>query len=968
MSKYIVKNQKDIDGGSKTSNKIKILAGNLLITSILLSTAVVIGIPAMLGAKSLSKIVDVIIRVSKKLSKNKDHVAGSAITAIEITTFTGIMSVSSIFLATIAVTGIPAMLGAKFLGWIVNTIVPVSKKLSKNNKHIVKSTSSAIAITTFTGIMYVSSLILSSIAKTGIPAMIGSILMVGFISLNIFTFKILSKASKSIKKGSILMSIMSVSLLLFGASLVKISSATKDMNWKQIGIIGAITVELGVCIAALGIPVIFPFIALGSISLGIMSISLGIFAKSLKSLSTIKEDHKKSLNIVLSSMKTIRNFFIKNSLNFRAIKNAKRYKSLMKPFSNTIANLSKLNAIKNIPTKLVYQVLNAMSKIANYYIDNPISNKAIKQAKRYKKVLSPFAKTLKSFVKLKELGNIPIKLVYSTLDAMSTIANYYKENTISNKVIKQAKRYKKVLSPFAKTIKNISKLKSLGIIPTKLVHQTLNAMSTIANYYIDNPISNKAIKQAEKYKKVLSPFAKTLKSFVKLKELGNIPIKLVYSILGAMSTIANYYIDNPISNKAIKQAKRYKKVLSPFAKTLKSFVKLKELGNIPINLVNSTLDAISAIANYYKEQNLKKYDISTINKNASIINEILSSFSKSIVPLNELNKFKNIKIDSLKNIINIIKYITDFYTKIGNINNIEKQTSIIKYAIDGFTNMSKNMDDKLKNINVINYNTINSIIISFNTIINYYKKIKLPIDKKKIKNINNAVKMFLKNAELLNNSTQNFTDKNFNNVTLIVQSMGVIINFLKETSLNPIQRKRAEKNILLLDRITSVISNIANINSSNISSIGNTLSNTLDGVNAVDLGKVQAVTNMFNAFNGINKSENVINKFTESVKEFTTTCKNLMDAMNYNTDAINNMDNTGINDLSVNENRENNIIEIGTNNTTPKTNSVCISNVDEIARTIAEKINGVLSVDMPDTQVQLLINGTGGNEWTISRY
>ena len=40
----------------------------------------------------------------------------------------------------------------------------------------------------------------------------------------------------------------------------------------------------------------------------------------------------------------------------------------------------------------------------------------------------------------------------------------------------------------------------------------------------------------------------------------------------------------------------------------------------------------------------------------------------------------------------------------------------------------------------------------------------------------------------------------------------------------------------------------------------------------------------------------------------------------------------------------------------------------ESGKTIAEKINGALYVDMPDTQVQLLINGTGGNEWTITRY
>ena len=51
-----------------------------------------------------------------------------------------------------------------------------------------------------------------------------------------------------------------------------------------------------------------------------------------------------------------------------------------------------------------------------------------------------------------------------------------------------------------------------------------------------------------------------------------------------------------------------------------------------------------------------------------------------------------------------------------------------------------------------------------------------------------------------------------------------------------------------------------------------------------------------------------------------------------------------------------------------KTNGVRIVNVDELAINIAERINGAISIDVPDTQVQLLINGTGGNEWTITKY
>jgi hypothetical protein len=130
---------------------------------------------------------------------------------------------------------------------------------------------------------------------------------------------------------------------------------------------------------------------------------------------------------------------------------------------------------------------------------------------------------------------------------------------------------------------------------------------------------------------------------------------------------------------------------------------------------------------------------------------------------------------------------------------------------------------------------------------------------------------------------------------------------------------------------------------------------------------------MFDAFGRISKSENVINKFTESVKEFTETCKELMDAMSNNTNAINNMDTSGNKKSgsifdNIKERVSNFIGGDSNDNTTIQTNSVRIANVDELAKTIADKINGALSVDVADTQIQLLINGTGGNEWTITKY
>ena len=171
--------------------------------------------------------------------------------------------------------------------------------------------------------------------------------------------------------------------------------------------------------------------------------------------------------------------------------------------------------------------------------------------------------------------------------------------------------------------------------------------------------------------------------------------------------------------------------------------------------------------------------------------------------------------------------------------------------------------------------------------------------------------------------------------------------------------------------MSTAMTGLSNINTSNISSIGDSLTNALGGVNSVELTQVKAVTDMFNAFSSINKSENIINKFTDSINRFTEACKNLMDAMGNNTNAINNIefgDTYGTDTSGVGQNNGSGTIFSKLLPQNRKSNSVKIANVDEIANSIAEKINGALSVDMADTQVQLLINGQGGNEWTITKY
>ena len=963
-----------------------------------------------------------ILTIANVLKENKKSFEEGQKNAKQVTILVGNLLVSSIYLTIAFFTAGPAILGAKLLDKMIVSIIPVIEKLSESNKQISKASNAAITFIVCTGLLAISSVFLATIAVTGIPALLGSLLLVGIVKLNVLTFDILSKAQTNIIKGAIGMAIMSVSLLLYGIALKKIVDATKNVTLKQILMLVALTVVLVACVIPMGDPIVFTYISVGSIAMGILglsliafgkaldklgkatknlkmkqillvagsmvtlaaavggmaffaipvaigSVTLGVmggalhlFVKTLKKINDMGEVPTKQVHQVLNVMKVVGNFFGSNTLKLKAVLTAYKYKSIMRPFAGTIKHLAKLNELGVIPMKLVYGALNAMGVIANYYMEKPIEKDVIKQARKYKRMLRPFGKTLKYLTKLKEMGVVPMKLVYGALNAMSVIANYYMEKPIEKDVIKAAKKYKKMLKPFGKTLKYLTKLKEMGEIPMKLVYGALNAMSVIANYYLENPIEKKVIKQARKYKKMLKPFGKTLKHLTKLKEMGEIPMKLVYGALNAMGVIANYFAENPIEKKAIKTSKRYKRLLKPFGTAVKHLSELKNLDGVPLNAVKDTTKAMSYIALFYKTVVISD----DAEEKSEYIKDVVEKFNNTAKDIND--KFNNIKQIDYKSVISVITTCVSIMTYYSFTKVLFRTKKVLKMnnAVKHFSETINDLKNIGQDFTKDNYNTVKLMLRTMKRITDYYSYSRLFFTTKKVLKMNNVVKLFTNNIEYLKN-TQDYTESNDDNVKILLRSMRRIIRFLRYYSLNKWERRRARKNIFLLSAMSTAMTGISNINPSNISSIGDALTNALSGVNTIDISQVKAVTNMFDTFNKINKSENIINKFTESVKEFTTTCKNLMDAMSQNTDAINNIDTNGMGNTFTSVINGNNYIERNSNNTT-QTNGIRISNVDEIAKTIAEKINGALSVDVPDTQVQLLINGMGGNEWTITRY
>ena len=743
-------------------------------------------------------VVDNIIPAVKKLSANKKHINEAIAPALMLVTLTGIMMMSSVFLAAMGVFALPAMLGALALATIIDLTIPAAKSLSKNKKHIAGAIAPAIMFIAFTGIMLVSTVFLAAMAVTGLPALLGSALMLGVVYINVMTFKILKKALKNIIVGAIGMVIMSGALFVFSLALEKITNATKGVDFKQVAIIASLTVILSGAIIALGIPAIFPYILLGSIAIGIMGFALMPFSKVLKTLSEASKDLSfKQIAVIAGSMMTL-------ALGISALG------LLIVPI--LLGNVSLLVMLKP---------------------------------------LEKFSKTLKTLSEATQ--NLKMEQITLTAKSMTTLAL------------------------------GISAL-SLLLLPVILGNLTINAM------------------------------VPTMRKFV--------------AIIKTMS----------------------------------------EIEGDPLKKVRQILSCMSAITSFYQSKSMGFFAAIKAARNASRIKGYISNFAHAVKALEPLKDMQEVNEKAIHTVISAVSGITWFFAFVRISGNIEEKSEFTKFVVDKFTTMALDIQDKFNGIKEVDHKVVKSIADTCRSIIYYYTFTFFKLKRQKVLDMNECVQLFTDNTKYLKTITQDFTEADYKGVQLIIKSMGQIMRFLKRNTLNPIQRIRARKSISIFSRMAFAMKNLLNINTSGISSIGGALTDALSGVNTIDMDQVMAVTNMFNAFNGINKSENIINKFTESVKEFTSVCQNLMDAMDHNTDAINNIDSSGMGSTHTSVIRENNIVESGSNSGAPQSGSIRIANVDEIAKTIAEKINGALSVDMADTQIQLLINGTGGNEWTITRY
>jgi hypothetical protein len=347
---------------------------------------------------------------------------------------------------------------------------------------------------------------------------------------------------------------------------------------------------------------------------------------------------------------------------------------------------------------------------------------------------------------------------------------------------------------------------------------------------------------------------------------------------------------------------------------------LRDFNDVAPNSINKAKDAIEAIAFYFFSPDSKLNKMNTswskrrkAKKTADAIGVISDSMYKVSQALKDFQDVGGKVIDRMiESIDKIVKY---FFKDMGGVKNTWVAWTLgnsMEYVADAI----KYFDEETKNV-----------------------------DTKKMKDNIEAIGVV--SSEVFGKWKSEYADS----AKEIYSSMKLLTKSFDDVGRN------YRKNLNTTRKLFKQMSNPSFV------AAGNTLRSTatfVRAVNTVDMEKAESLTDMFKSFASLGKTSNIFSNFDKRVKQFTDACIELVNAINGNTDAINNSDEeVTVKDAS----GEEKTVKRKDAEFMPK--QMMLMNVDDIAMAIAEQLNS-LNVDC-DANINLQINNESGNEWIITR-
>ena len=411
---------------------------------------------------------------------------------------------------------------------------------------------------------------------------------------------------------------------------------------------------------------------------------------------------------------------------------------------------------------------------------------------------------------------------------------------------------------------------------------------------------------------------------------------------------------------------------------------LKIFNEVGPDSIDKAMNAIKKISEYFlsEDSELNKMSIGfserrKAKKNADAIGVISDCVWRLAKGLKDFNEVGPSSITNAKDAIDTIaNYFFSPDSTLNSMNTGWSKRKKAKKNADAISVIADSMykiSQSLKDFQNVGGNFVDKVIESIDKIANYFFT-KKDFDGGFIKKFKGGMKKLSDTIAYFNKKTK---DIDCNKMSSIVETFEKISPRVFETwkddySKRAVQIKNSIKNLIEpfdeggknyrknVDATTKLFEQMSN---PSFASAGETMrraSSFVRAINTVDMEKAMSLTEMFKSFASLGKTSNVFSNFDKRVKQFTDACIELVNAINGNTDAINNSEEeVTVKDVS----GEEKTVKRKDAELMPK--QMVMLNVDDLAMAIADQLNS-LNVDC-DANVNLQINNESGNEWRISR-
>ena len=396
------------------------------------------------------------------------------------------------------------------------------------------------------------------------------------------------------------------------------------------------------------------------------------------------------------------------------------------------------------------------------------------------------------------------------------------------------------------------------------------------------------------------------------------------------------------------------------------------------------MNAIKKISEYFfsEDSELNKMSIGfserrKAKKNADAIGVISDCVWRLAKGLKDFNEVGPSSITNAKDAIDTIaNYFFSPDSTLNSMNTGWSKRKKAKKNADAISVIADSMykiSQSLKDFQNVGGNFVDKVIESIDKIANYFFT-KKDFDGGFIKKFKGGMKKLSDTIGYFNKKTK---DIDCNKMSSIVETFEKISSRVFETwkddySKRAVQIKNSIKNLIepfdeggknYRKNVNATTKLFEQMSNPSFASAGETMrraSSFVRAINTVDMEKAMSLTEMFKSFASLGKTSNVFSNFDKRVKQFTDACIELVNAINGNTDAINNSEEeVTVKDVS----GEEKTVKRKDAELMPK--QMVMLNVDDLAMAIADQLNS-LNVDC-DANVNLQINNESGNEWRISR-